>query len=287
MCDLFLRSSVAIRSFTLSVACCSDLPNERCDIHVWYLDMLTDGVFGDHMTARQRLIVSKIERMIATKEAHVDVNCRLLRIYERLLRESTFDGVSPTAVKDAEKNKTGTEIEDNISQKYFAKSDMDNTQVDNDRELVIDGEDTIDSSTAKVIDHLMENVEVYHLLDVEEYEDHTVIEDDSLEREYSAEELKNTEDDSLQGDEFRLNNDPLANEAEHDTYTISTVRGSSQEKFIRSFDRDVDTTSSIIDVASTSQDTKQQPEIDETKTEFSDSERTRVTTIDEEPVDLK
>ena len=289
MCDLFLRSSVAIRSFTLSVACCSDLPNERCDIHLWYLDLLTDGVFGDHMTARQRSIVSKIERMIATKEAHVDVNCRLLRIYETILRVRTHDGISPTAVKYAEKIETGTDIEDNTSKKYFAKSDMDNAQVDNDRELVVDGEDTLDSSIGKVSDHLKENVEVHHPLDVEESEDQFHIEDDSLERESSAEESENTEDDSvrtLQAVEFRVSNDPSANEAEHVTNTIAKVSGSSQDKVIRSFARDTDTTSSIIDMAS-SQDTNRQPEIDETKTELSDSERTRVTTIDEEPVDLK
>ena len=279
---LFFSPSVVFRSFTLPVACCSDLPDKRCDIHLWYLDLLTDGMFGDHMTARQRSIASKIELMIATKEAHVDVDCRLLRIYKGILRVHPNDGMSPTVVKYAAKFETGTEIDESISQTHVAKSDKDNMQVDNDQEGVIGGEGTTYSSIVKVIG------QAYHPNEDEDYEDQTAIADDSLERESSAAESKNTEDDSpeaFDADVFSLSNDPSANDAGHDIHTISTVSGSSQGKSMRSFDafsdREIDTTSII------THDTNRQNGIDETKTEYSDSERTRVTTIDEEPCDVK
>ena len=244
------------------------------------------------MTARQRSIASKIERMIATAEAHVDVDCRLLRIYERIIRVSKHDGINP---KYATKVESSTEIDGGISQKYVGKGDVDNAQVDNDQELVIGGEDTIDSNIGNAIGHLKQKVEVYHPLVVEESEEQTGIKDESLERESSAERSENTEDNSpmaSEADAFRINNEPSENEAEQDTDEISTIGDSSQGKSIRSFytfsDRDIDTPSSITDVASGRDTiTNRQPEIDETKIEYPDSERTRVTTIDEESCDVK
>ena len=150
----FVRSFV--RLFRHTIFCCRDLPVDRCDMHLWYLDMLTEGVFRGHMTTRKQSIKSKIEHVIATDEGLVEVDCRMLRTYERLLRAASDDETH--AGKYAKKNEIETNASTSPSTKRgnvapkndLTRSDQDDIQL-NSKEGLVDALCSSDITEAKQV----------------------------------------------------------------------------------------------------------------------------------------
>ena len=63
--------------------CSSDI--RLCDVKMWYVDMLGEGVLHGDLTERQLRIKKSVEKLIHSKKGQVELECEILTLYEKIL----------------------------------------------------------------------------------------------------------------------------------------------------------------------------------------------------------
>ncbi|XP_070181179.1 uncharacterized protein [Littorina saxatilis] len=96
-------------------------PPELCDLHMWYLDRVTDGVFEGHLSQEQQTVKNKIETLIARTKGTSNagrISCSTLSAFENMLLPG-----DPTELKESERTSKGRAGKDSASADEEAASD--------------------------------------------------------------------------------------------------------------------------------------------------------------------
>ncbi|XP_071079410.1 uncharacterized protein [Haliotis cracherodii] len=134
---------VHVATWVFIVTVVSGIESEKkyCDVRLWYLDLVTDGPLAGQLSEERVVLKAKIEKMMekykAVGRSDGKVECRILALYEELLRADD----KPTETPGGEKKSTGSVDEpekvkdrkDNESPQQKQQTDSEQKETDKDK----------------------------------------------------------------------------------------------------------------------------------------------------------
>ena len=56
-----------------------------CDVKIWYLDMLSNGILSNDLDKKQGRVKTTVEKLIRSKKGDIEIECDTLEMYEQIL----------------------------------------------------------------------------------------------------------------------------------------------------------------------------------------------------------
>ena len=100
----------------------------RCDVKAWYRTMVAGGVLNDALDHKQAIIKEKIEELLAKHENDIFIECRLLSMYDNILKRTESNSASVRKTNTHDENGDNRVIGDaNLNATDNTKGDEDAT----------------------------------------------------------------------------------------------------------------------------------------------------------------
>ena len=56
-----------------------------CDVKMWYLEMLSDGILSGDLDKKQKRVKTSVEKLIHLQKGNIKLECDMLEMYEHVL----------------------------------------------------------------------------------------------------------------------------------------------------------------------------------------------------------